>query len=82
MRLDEAYLSLLRVWSSIYITPAAIGAPTHHSVGHEVMPLQFPAAVVFPVEVFHFRNAVFELNVEKVQKNGCRIYSNKFRGAY
>ena len=41
---------------------------THHSIGHEVMPLQPAAAVVFPVKFLHFRDIVLKL---KKKTNTC-----------
>ena len=38
---------------------------THHSIGHEMMPLQLAAAVVFPIKFFHPWNIVFKLNEKK-----------------
>lgn len=35
---------------------------TYNSIGHEVMPVEFSAAVVLLVEVFHFWDEVFQLS--------------------
>lgn len=45
------------------LPPAALKekAGTHDAVGHQVMPVQLPAAVVLLVEILHLWNEVFQL---------------------
>lgn len=38
---------------------------THNAIGHEVMPVQLPAAVVLLVEIFHLRDQVLQLRGQR-----------------
>lgn len=43
------------------LSPPRRSRRTHDSVGHQVMPVELPAAVVLLVEVLHLRDEVFQL---------------------
>lgn len=46
------------------LSPPRRSRRTHDSVGHQVMPVELPAAVVLLVEVLHLRDEVFQLRGE------------------